>query len=144
MRAEQCLLAGFLLAALMASAACTLTGNESGDRLDGTSWVLIAYGGTATLPSTAITASFEDGRISGSSGCNSYAGVYKSDGDKIEIGELAWTLMACLEPEGVMDQERMVMSFLADAKEYQFVDGQLQILRSDGEALTFTSQRKQE
>ena len=140
MRAGQCLLAAFLLAGLLASTACTLTSIESGDRLDGTSWVLIAYGQTAPIAGTTITASFEDGRVFGSSGCNTYSGTYKSRGDKLEISGLAWTLMACLGPEGVMDQERHVMSTLGDARDYQIAEGQLRIFPSAGEALTFIPQ----
>jgi hypothetical protein len=48
--------------------------------------------------------------------------------------------MACLEPEGVMDQELMFVGFLGDAKTFRFGDGGLQIFGSDGEALTFVPQ----
>ncbi len=140
MRTGSNLRAAILLTALLLSTACTAAGGSVGGRLDGTSWVLITYAETAPLPGTAITASFEDGRISGSSGCNSYSGAYKSNGDEIEIGDLAWTLMACVEPEGVMDQERLIMSFLGDARAYRLAEGQLQIFRSDGEAMTFIPQ----
>ena len=36
-----------------------------------------------------------------------------------------------------MDQEQLFTSFLSDAQEYRLDDGQLQIFRSDGEALVF-------
>jgi heat shock protein HslJ len=77
--------------------------------------------------------------VYGSSGCNTYTGSYRVKGDTITVGDLAWTLMACLEPEGVMEQETLVMEHLSDAQTYRFVDGQLQIFQSDGEALTFAS-----
>jgi heat shock protein HslJ len=45
--------------------------------------------------------------------------------------------MACLDPEGVMDQELTFVQFLQDAQTFRFVDEQLQIFTSDSEALTF-------
>jgi heat shock protein HslJ len=45
-----------------------------------------------------------------------------------------------MEPEGIMEQEQLIMSFLSDAQEYRLEDGQLEIFRSDGEALAFTRQ----
>jgi heat shock protein HslJ len=55
------------------------------------------------------------------------------------MSEIGSTLMACMEPEGIMEQEQLIMSFLSDAQEYRLDDGQLQIYRLDGEALTFIS-----
>ena len=116
---------------------CGGAGSRSGDPLDGTSWTLMAYRKSKPIPGTTITATFEDGRIHGSAGCNSYSGSYKVSGDAIVVSDLAWTEMACLEPEGVMEQETLIMGFLADAQTFRFVDGQLQVFQSDGEALTF-------
>ena len=48
--------------------------------------------------------------------------------------------MACLEPEGVMEQETMFVGFLGDAQTFRLSDGGLQIVRLDGEALTFVPQ----
>ena len=127
-----------LVAILLTSSACSLD-LASDDPLDGTSWVLTAYGKSKPLDGTRITAEFEEGEIRGSAGCNSYFGSYKIKGDAIEMSEIGSTLMACMEPEGIMDQEQLVMSFLSDAQEYRLNDGQLQIFRSDGEALTFIS-----
>lgn len=53
------------------------------------------------------------------------------------MGAIAITEMACLEPEGVMDQEPEFVEFLTDAQTFRLADGQLQILRSYREALTF-------
>jgi heat shock protein HslJ len=127
-----------LAAILLTSSACTLD-LASGDPLDGTSWVLTAFGKSKPIGGTRITAEFEEGEIRGSAGCNSYFGSYKIKGNAIEMSEIGSTLMACLEPEGIMDQEQLFTSFLSDAQEYRLNDGQLQIFRSDGEALTFIS-----
>ena len=126
-----------LVAILTFLCACSVVNRASDDSLDGTSWVLFAIGGVKPIDGTRITAEFKDGEIRGSAGCNSYFGSYKTDGDAIEISEIGSTLMACLEPEGIMDQDQFFTSFLSDAQEYRLDDGQLQIFRSDGEALVF-------
>ena len=125
---------------ILALAACSGPGSATSDPLDGTSWVLIAYRKTRPIPGTTITAIFEDGQVRGSAGCNSYGGSYQVSGDTIAVSEISFTEMACLEPEGVMDQETTFLEFLGDARTFRLGDGQLQILRSDGEALTFVPQ----
>lgn len=112
----------------------------SGDPLDGTSWELTAYRKSKPIAGTTVTATFDDGRIHGSSGCNIYSGSYRVRRDTISVSELAWTEMACLEPDGVMEQEMLVMGFLSDARTFRLDEGQLQIFQSDGEALTFVLQ----
>jgi heat shock protein HslJ len=71
--------------------------------LEGTSWRLdgITTGTDAVssvLAGTEVTARFEDGTMSGSSGCNTYTGGYTVDGDAIEIADLASTARACADP----------------------------------------------
>jgi heat shock protein HslJ len=105
--------------------------------LDGTSWQLYAYRKTRPIEGSTITISFEDGEVRGTSGCNSYGGAYQLDGKKIAFSELYATLMACPEPEGLMEQETMFLQFLGNAQRFEMADGQLQIFWSDHEALTF-------
>jgi len=130
-------LAGLILIGL---GACTGADPAAGDPLDGTAWELVTYGETRPIPGTTISVTFEDGGVRGSAGCNSYFGSYQVSGDQIKVGELAITEMACLEPEGAMEQETVYVKLLADASTFRLVDGQLQILTSDGEALTFDPQ----
>ncbi len=47
----------------------------------------------------------EDGKLSGSAGCNNYNASYQVDGDSLTIGPVASTKMACPEPPGVMDKK---------------------------------------
>jgi heat shock protein HslJ len=110
------------------------------DPLDGTSWELYAYRKSRPIEGSTLTISFEDGQIHGSAGCNSYGGSYEVDGGKITISEIFSTLMACPEPEGLMEQETMFLQFLGNAQRFEIVDGQLQIFWSDHEALTFVPQ----
>ena len=127
-------LAGIVILAL---AACQGADSAAGDPLDGTSWMLMAYRKTRPISGTTITATFEGGQVRGSAGCNSYGGSYQVSGDTITVGAIAITEMACLEPEGLLDQELVFVEFLTYAQTFRVADGQLQISRSDGEALTF-------
>ena len=120
--------------------ACNAVETASGDPLDGTSWVLQYYRKTMAITEPPVTATFEGGEVHGSAGCNSYHGSYQVDGDKITFGPIAMTMMACMEPEGIMEQEALFAEYLSDAQSFKFVDDQLQIFQSDNEALTFIPQ----
>lgn len=131
-------LAGILILSLVA---CSGANSTSDDPLDGTSWALMAYRKSSPIPETTLTATFKDGKIHGSAGCNSYSGPYQIGDGTITIGAIASTEMACLEPEGIMEQETMFLNeFLRKAQTFRFADEQLQIFRADGEALTFVPQ----
>jgi heat shock protein HslJ len=124
---------------LLSVAACSLPGLPglpSTDPLKGTSWRLVMLGGAGLLPGTQITATFEDGQVHGQA-CNSYGGAYKVSGDKISISELCQTEMACVDPPGVMEQERRYLEMLSMAKTFKLSDSQLQIFSATGEVLTF-------
>jgi heat shock protein HslJ len=119
--------------------ACEVSGY---DPLEGTSWELIAYRKTKPIPGTTITATFEGGRVSGSAGCNAYSAEYQIKGERISVGVIEMTAEGCIEPEGVLEQEDMYIAFLKNAQIYEFSEGgdQLEIIRSDWEALTFIRQ----
>ena len=86
------------------------------------------------LADTTLTILFgESGQISGSGGCNNYSGSYKSDGvGSIEIGPLASTMMACADPEGVMDQEMQFLAALQAATVYTIDGSTLEMRDADG------------
>ena len=77
--------------------------------LTGRVWYLETYkdaqgNQTPLLAGSQITAEFgSDGTLSGSSGCNRYSGSYQVDGDQLQIGALASTMMACLDPAGLKE-----------------------------------------
>lgn len=121
-----------ILTAILLSAC----GGIGSDPLNGASWELHAFGKAFPVEGRAITISFEDGQVSGSAGCNSFGGEYQVSGANIEFGMLMSTLMACADP-AMMEQETAFMQFLGDAQRFEVADRQLQIYRSDGEALTF-------
>jgi len=83
--------------------------------LEGTTWLL-----DKTIPGSEITALFANGQVSGSAGCNTYQGTYRSTRaagrNTIEFSPLATTRMMCDEP--LMNQEGIYLTALASATEY--------------------------
>ena len=109
------------------------------DSLNGSAWILSYIDHTPPLDGRLLTVKFAEGQISGSSGCNSYSGPYEVNGEKISNGPIAVTMMACAEP-GMMEQERIFLGYLQNAKSFKLSEGQLQIFRTDGKVLTFIPQ----
>ncbi len=125
-----------ILLTLFLSSCGVLPINQNGN-LNGTAWTLIRYNGTDLLPETAMTAYIGDGEINGSASCNHYFGSYTAKGDQIHIEGLGWTEMACMDPEGIMEQEQQVMRMFSQAGTYS-IEGQiLQITTGSGEVMIF-------
>jgi heat shock protein HslJ len=100
--------------------------------LAGTDWRLVSLGpagGEAGLVAgTTVTLKFgEDGRASGSTGCNSYSGTYQVRGDNISIGRLISTRRACLD-QNANQQEQRFLSALEAANRFRLASDRLTIL----------------
>ena len=113
--------------------ACTKA-NQDATNLEDKTWVLESYGKQGSLQlvleGTEITAIFDstEKRVHGSSGCNSYGGAYKIDGGTLSISEVFYTEMACLEPEGIMEQEDKYLRAIIEAESYNISDSKLTII----------------
>ena len=84
------------------------------------------------LDGVQITAIFaEDGTLSGSAGCNNYVAGYTVDGAQLTIAPAATTMMFCVEPEGIMEQEAAYLAALATAATYSIRDGLLELRTAD-------------
>jgi len=116
-------------------------GGTSSDPLNGTTWELYSIGEFSPVDGSMTTIRFDNGQVSGLGGCNQYGAEYQLSDDKIIIDKLYMTEMACVSPEGVMDQESAYLQFLGEARSFEIVEGQLQISRSDGEMLIFVPAR---
>ena len=112
-------------------------GTSDGDSLNGTTWELYSIGKYSPIAGSKTTIRFEDGQVNGLGGCNQYGGEYKSSGQRLSFSTLYMTEMACMSPEGIMDQEQLFLQYLGDARGFEIMNGQLQITVSDGETLTF-------
>ena len=91
---------------------------------------------------TELTATFADGKISGSGGCNRFMGSFETQGDRLSVGQLASTFKACEEP--IMQQESRYLKALQGAQRYEIDNqGQLTIYYQTEQGsgvLRFTSQ----
>jgi heat shock protein HslJ len=107
--------------------------------LEGPEWQLIAFGAEDMIiyqPEVAvITATFADGQLTGSAGCNSYGGEYTTAGNTLLLSPVIATRMACLD-EGVMAAEDAYFNALASAGAYA-VDGNLLTIPYAAGQLTF-------
>lgn len=102
--------------------------------LDGTAWVLTAAEGKPVLGGVAVTLQFSAGRVSGSDGCNRYAGTYRVTADELHVApDLATTRMAC--PGIVDEQARAYIAALTSAQRYRVVGERLELLSSEGKVL---------
>jgi len=119
--------------------------------LEGTTWTLTAFieervvegmpaplpMPTDLLPETQITATFEDARVRGSAGCNTYGAAYVRTGSSLDLEAPAATEMACSGPAGVMEQEQRYLNILRDVTTYHIHGSQLWLETSDGRVLFF-------
>lgn len=126
-----------VLALTSALAACSGTA-ETYD-LEASEWVLASLNGERPLEGTRITLEFEPEQISGFAGCNSYGALYKIEGDALAIQEIEITLIACVQPEGVMAQETAYLDALREAANLRVSDERLELLNdSDEVTLAYT------
>lgn len=70
-----------------------------------------------------------DGTVSGSGGCNRFGGKATIDGERIDLGRLFSTQMAC--PPAAMDQERRFLDALAKVKRWRVDPAQRKLLLVD-------------
>ena len=112
--------------------------------LAGTEWRLVSFGPAGNEASlvagTTVTLKFgEDGRASGSAGCNSYGGTYQVRGDNISFGRLISTKRACLD-QNANQQESRFLSALEAANRFRLSSNRLTILSDRGRnALNFVN-----
>jgi heat shock protein HslJ len=81
----------------------------------------------------APTMKFEDGAVSGSTGCNQFSGGYTASGDTLEIGEVASTQMAC--PGPAMQVERAFLDTLPRIAGWRMDGDELVLADGDGKEL---------
>jgi heat shock protein HslJ len=86
---------------------------------------------------TVVTAIFsDDGNVSGSGGCNYYAGSYEVNEDQISLGPLATTAKIC--PTG-SEQETEYLGALGAAETFSLFGQRLSISYNDGQGILIYS-----
>jgi heat shock protein HslJ len=121
---------------------------EAQPPLEGTAWTLLSFiepnraedvitAPQELLKDTEISLAFSDGQVTGNAGCNSYGGSYTLDAGSLSVGDLFQTEMACLDPEGVMEQESRFLDMLGRATQAHVFGTQLWLETEDGRGLVF-------
>lgn len=131
------LLAIFLLVACRMQD--TLPGDPSlpGSDLNGSTWTMTSMAGTEPLSGAEITAGFMNDQISGSTGCNNYFYGYRTEGERITLTGGGVTEMACLQPEGVMEQETIFLDLINQVQTFYLSETELRLITSGGQQLIF-------
>ncbi len=116
------------LVALLGIAAVAGCGDDGGaaqgaPSFEDVPWVL-ASGPSAT---------FSDGMVSGSTGCNHYTASYTQDASELEIGDIATTNMACPPPADAV--ERKYLAALERVAGWRLVDDELALDDGDSDEL---------
>jgi heat shock protein HslJ len=127
----------------LATASGTVLGfeREAQARLAGT-WNVTGFNNgreavVSPLESAPLTLTFDNGRVSGRSGCNNFTGSYTAHDNNIKIGTMASTRMACAHD--VMVQEQQFLKALGSVVRWNIQGNELDMHRADDQrALTAT------
>ena len=102
----------------------------------GIRWVLVEAGGENVAPNPdAPEAAFrllEQGRVTGTTGCNRFTGAYAIEGHNLRFKALAMTQMACPETRTI---EANYVKAMNAARSYQFSGDTLELLDEAGRAV---------
>lgn len=98
-------------------------------QLDGTVWQVEDVDQGGIIDSSMITVAFNDGRVTGYTGCNRYFGSYETVGSSITVRELASTLKACAP--AISAQEQRFLHGLMGATSYRMESGTWLLIADD-------------
>jgi heat shock protein HslJ len=119
--------------------ASTASGQPDATTLESTSWRLVSVPGQTPAAIAALerapTARFEAGRVTGFGGCNRLIGSYTLEQNRLTIGGVAGTMMAC--PEPAMSIERALHAALNGRLSYTITGERLSLTADSGAVLLF-------
>ncbi len=126
----------FLLILVLLLGGCAAT-SADGRRMSGIEWRASDLNGVPVIPGSTVTLRLGDGQtVSGSAGCNSFSGQYRTmSKEGIRFSALTTTRKACADD--VMDQERRFLSILQSVEGYSFYSDGLSLISPDGRAIRF-------
>lgn len=101
---------------------------------DGTVWILSEVDGEPVIEEPVVVVKFDEGRVGGKA-CNTFGGDYTATDDgEISIDGIISTMMACMDPEGFMEQETALFTGLQESVRYERTDDSLILFDEAGEA----------
>jgi|GEM_PF-660460 len=101
--------------------------------LIGGAWQVEDLNRGGIIDNTVLTLTFaEDGRVSGSTGCNSLAGTYTPSGATLSFSPLAMTRRACLAPALNNQETKFAAALQGDMAWRITADGALELTREGG------------
>jgi heat shock protein HslJ len=129
MRVPAAPLACLLAVGLAAGCGGDEEGNAAAASLADVPWVLSSGPDVEGWETAAPSATFAEGTVGGSTGCNRYTAPYTVEGDALEIGMVAATRIACPPPADSV--ERAYLSALARVTTWRAEDEELVLLAED-------------
>jgi heat shock protein HslJ len=109
------------------------------DSLENITWQLVSYyaadGSTVeAFSDREATFRFEDGQVTGTTGCNRFFSSYSREGDHLTINPGGSTLMACID-ETLAAQEMAILEGLPQVTSYVQSGDQLALMNNEGTTL---------
>jgi heat shock protein HslJ/membrane-bound inhibitor of C-type lysozyme len=106
-------------------------GGDPATLLRAREWSVEDVDGGGLIDRSRVTLAFDDaGRVSGSAGCNNFAGRYTLSGEGLKFGDLALTRKACAA--SLMEQESRFVAALGAAQRFEITpQGALRLLGGD-------------
>ena len=110
-------------------------GSSAGLALEGREWRLSDHLDTAgslvpVAEEIIATATFIEGRVAGTTGCNRFSGSYRVEGPSLSLGALAMTRMACVPPRDAV--ERAITAALESTAGYAVIGTALELTDAEG------------
>jgi heat shock protein HslJ len=122
------------LAILLVGLASACGGDDEGGgaedpSLEGTPWVYASGLDVVGWEEAPPSATFADGRVYGSTGCNGYNADYTLDSDSLVLGPIVATRIACLPPRD--EVERAYLAALEEVAAWRIDGEELVLLDAD-------------
>ena len=117
--------------------ACAGSGNQVGGIIPmDKEWHLSSMNGNDLIEGSKIILKFHlDNEIGGNAGCNYFGGNYVSADGSMFFSEVTSARMACLEPEGLMDQEADYFAAMTNTAAYHAESNRLELFYEDGNVI---------
>jgi heat shock protein HslJ len=124
----------FLVGVAAVLVACSPGGDNTNGGLGNTSWTVISIAGQPVAPDARPTMTFDPGgTVSGNGGCNQYTGSFRTEGDRIAVGQVSSTLMGCEGERG--RQEAAFLSALQGAGTWRLAEEGNLVIAGAGEII---------